>query len=120
MSELPSTTEAAVTPVTAVAALKLDPLWLGASAEQRELLEKIAQQRDRLGARKAAQLQARALQASLDSVPVDAPLPEKLLAFARLHPVATAAVAGLALFIGPRKLIRTGAFLLPLLAKFKR
>jgi len=53
-------------------------------------------------------------------VPVDAPLAERLMVFARLHPVATAGVAGLALLLGPRKLWRYGALALPWINKLRR
>ena len=106
--------------ITAVAALEQDVRWLQASDAERVVLKRIAMQRDRLVAAKHAQQQAKALRAQADTVPADAPLAERLVVFAKLHPIATTAVAGLALMIGPRKLMRYGGLALPLLSKFKR
>lgn len=107
-------------PTSAWAALQSQERWLHASEEERAVLQRIAMQRDRLYASQQARLQAKALTAQPQSVPADAPLAERLMVFAKLHPVATAAVAGLALMIGPRKLLRVGAIALPLITKFKR
>lgn len=107
-------------PVTAVAALEKDARWLTANEEERAVLKRIAMQRDRMAAAKQAKAQAQSLRAQPETVPADAPLMERLVVFAKLHPVATAAVAGVALMIGPRKLLRYGGMALPLLAKLKR
>ena len=106
--------------VTALAALEHDARWLTAGEDERAVLKRIAMQRDRLAAAKQAQQQAKALRAQVDAVPVDAPFAERLMVFAKLHPVATAAVAGVALMIGPRKLLRWGTLALPLISKLKR
>lgn len=107
-------------PVTAVAALEKEARWLSANAPERAVLQRIAMQRDRLAGAQQAQAQAQHLRTQPEAVPADAPLAQRLLVFVKLHPVATAAVAGLALMIGPRKLLRYGSMALPLLAKFKR
>lgn len=107
-------------PVTALAALEQDARWLNAGEQEREVLKRIAMQRDRLAATQQAHAQTKALRAQAHSVPADAPLPERLMVFAKLHPVATAAVAGLALMIGPRKLLRFAAMALPVITKLKR
>ena len=112
--------ESPIQPLSALAELEQDARWLQANDKEREVLLRIAKQRDRLVATKQAKLQAKALRAQVDAVPADAPLSERLMVFAKLHPVATAAVAGVALMIGPRKLLRVGALALPLIAKFKR
>ena len=106
--------------ISAVSALEKDVRWQQASEAQREVLMRIATQRDRLAAARRANLQAQGVQKTLMAVPADAPLPERLAAFAKLHPVATAAVAGIAIMIGPRKLIRYGGLAWPLINKFKR
>lgn len=113
-------TEAPAVPVTAMAALEHDARWTNAGEPEREVLKRIAMQRDRLAAAKQAQLQAKALRAQVNTVPADAPFAERLMVFAKLHPVATAAVAGVALMIGPRKLLRFSALALPLISKLKR
>lgn len=114
------TSKALVVPTTALAALEKDARWLAASEDERAVLKRIAMQRDRLAAAKQAKAQAQSLRSQPEVVPADAPLTERLLVFAKLHPVATAAVAGLALMIGPRKLLRYGGMALPLLGKLKR
>lgn len=114
------TGQALLVPTTALAALEKDARWLAASQEERAVLKRIAMQRDRLLAAQQAKAQAQSLRSQPESVPADAPLVERLVVFARLHPVATAAVAGVALMIGPRKLLRYGGMALPLLAKLKR
>lgn len=105
---------------TALAILEKDPRWLTASEQERAVLKRIAMQRDRLAAARQAKAQAQSLLGQPDAVPADAPLVERVVVFAKLHPVATAALAGLALMIGPRKLLRYGSIALPLLAKIKR
>lgn len=106
--------------VSALAALEQDARWLTAGTQERAVMRRIAMQRDRLAATKQAQLQAKALRAQVTEVPADAPLSERLVIFAKLHPVATAAVVGLALMIGPRKLLRWGTVALPIISKLKR
>lgn len=106
--------------MTAVAALEKDPRWISANDAQRVVLKRIAMQRDRLSAAKQAHQQTKELQTPVESVPADAPFVERLTVFAKLHPVATAAAAGAALLIGPRKLIRYGGLALPFLSKFMR
>lgn len=107
-------------PVTALAALKQSTHWELANAPEREILLRIAAQRDRLSSRQQAQMQAKTLRAQRTSVPAEAPFTERLAVFARLHPVALASFAALALVLGPRKLMRTGMALLPLITKLRR
>ena len=89
--------------------------WNDATPEQRLLLARITKQRSRLRASASAQAQAHALRKAqgADHVVADAPLPERLLTFVRLHPYATAAAGALLLAIGPRKLFRWGSIALP-------
>lgn len=114
------TSNAMAVPLSAVAILEQDARWLAASEDERAVLKRIAMQRDRMAAANQAKAQAKSLRAQVDAVPADAPLIERLAVFAKLHPVATAAVAGVALMIGPRKLLRYGGIAVPLLAKLKR
>lgn len=107
-------------PLTALAALKLSTHWELANAPEREVLLRIAAQRDRLNSRQQAQIQAKALRAQRTSVPAEAPFTERLAVFARLHPVALAGLAALAVLLGPKKLMRTGMTLLPVLTKLRR
>lgn len=88
---------------------------------QRVVLKRIAAQRERLSARRSARAQALALRSQQAAqMPVGGPLVERVVAFARLHPVAVAAVAGVALMLGPGRLIRWTTIVLPLVARFRR
>ena len=105
---------------TALEALEKDPRWVTASVPERKVLKRIAMQRDRLAAAQQAKAQTQSLDTQPGSVPADAPLAERVAVFVKLHPMASAAVAAVALMLGPRKLIRYGAMALPLWAKLKR
>lgn len=120
MTGAASATSEVSAPLTALEALQREARWATATPQQREVLKRIALQRDRWAAARQAREQALAQRAARTSVPVDAPLAERLMVFARLHPVATAGVAGLALLLGPRKLWRYGALALPWINKLRR
>jgi hypothetical protein len=90
------------------------------TAQQQRILDRIALQRERLRARRAARAQALA-----DSQPAAAGGAEDSLAlraagFAREHPMAVAAIAGVAVVAGPRRLIRWAGVLLPMLLRLRR
>jgi hypothetical protein len=92
-----------------------------ATPAQREVLKRIDAQRERLHARRLALQQARALKDSTGShVDAGAPLPVRLITFAKLHPVAVAAALGLALAAGPGKLIRLAGVVLPIVMRMRR
>lgn len=95
-------------------------LWLDATPEQQKTLQRIALQRDRLKARAAAVAQARQLRQSATQVRSDAPLVERVLTFARLHPVALAVAAAAALVVGPRKLVRVGSAVMPWVLRWQQ
>jgi multidrug efflux pump subunit AcrA (membrane-fusion protein) len=95
-------------------------LWLQATPEQQQVLQRIAQQRQRLKARAAAVQQARALRLSASQVRADAPLAERVMTFARLHPVAVAVAAAAALVIGPRRLMRFGSAAMPWIIRWQQ
>ena len=112
-------------PISALVQLRQSSAWKWATPAQREVLQRIAAQRDqRLLARLTRARQA-ALLASAERVDANAPLLQRLVMFARLHPT-TLASAGVAavLMIGPRRLLRVvrGSLptLLPMLLKLKR
>lgn len=91
------------------------------TAEQQKVLDRIALQRDRLRARRAAHRQALALQAGQQpGVDPDAPLVSRVLAFARLHPALVAVAAVGALVAGPSRILRWSSMLMPLLARMRR
>lgn len=89
--------------------------------QQQKVLDRILVQRERLRARRAALRQARAVAASAQvRVEPDAPLAARLLAFARLHPVAVAVVAGAAVLAGPQRLVRWATLVMPLVMRMRR
>lgn len=103
--------------------LKANAAALDASLPEthRAVLLRIATQRERLNARRSARAQALALQSQQSAhMPTSGPLSERLVAFARLHPMAVAAAAVAALAVGPRRLIRWSGIVLPLIMKYRR
>ncbi len=90
------------------------------SVEQREVLERIERQRERLHARRLAQRQALALREEQQSIDPEAPLSVKLIAFARLHPVAVAVAAAAAIVAGPSRLVRWAGIAMPLISRLRR
>lgn len=91
------------------------------SAAQQRVLDRIAMQRERLRARRTARAQALAL-AQRDSAGtgIDESLVLRAAGFAREHPVAVAAMAGVAVVAGPRRLIRWAGIVLPMLMRLRR
>lgn len=121
----PATAAAATPPVSALARLRQSPQWRWATPKQRVVLQRIAAQRDQWLLNRLTREREAALQASAQAVDANAPLPQRLAAFARLHPTTmAAAVAGMTLAVGPKRLLRvlrsSLPTLLPLLAKLKR
>lgn len=115
----------ATPPVSALARLRQSPEWRWATPEQRVVLQRIAAQRDQWLLDRLTREREAALLASAQEVDANAPLPQRLAAFARLHPTTmAAAVAGVAFAFGPKRLLRvlrtSLPTLLPLLAKLKR
>ncbi len=92
------------------------------TAAQQKVIDRIAAQRERLRARRAAQAQTKvvAQQRSAAGLPVDDALPLRAASFAREHPIAVAAMVGVGLVLGPRRLIRWTGFVLPLLMRLRR
>ncbi len=95
---------------------------LVATPEQQRVLDRIELQRERLRARRVARAQARALaeQAGGATGGGDASLALRAAGFAREHPLAVAAMAGVALVAGPRRLIRWVGIVLPMLMRLRR
>ena len=85
--------------------------------QQQKVLDRILG----LRARRAALRQARAVAAGAEvRVEPDAPLAARLVAFARLHPVAVAAVVGAAVLAGPQRLVRWATLVMPLVMRMRR
>ncbi len=81
------------------------------SAEQQQVLDRIALQRERLRAYRRR---------PRDVMDETTPLPEQLWAFARRHPLVVALGLGAAALAGPRRLVRGISVLLPLLLQLRR
>ncbi|WP_422842861.1 hypothetical protein [Acidovorax sp. M2(2025)] len=91
------------------------------TAAQQKVLDRIALQRERLRARRAARAQAMALaQRDAGTVGADESLALRAAGFARQHPLAVAAMAGVALVAGPRRLVRWAGVVLPLVMRLRR
>lgn len=87
-----------------------------------QVLERIEAQRVRLRERHARRTQAVAIARNANRVAglgPDAPLASRVVVFARLHPIAFAVAAGLAVVIGPRKLIRWTGVAMPWIMKMR-
>ncbi|MCZ2104712.1 MAG: hypothetical protein LC137_10050 [Burkholderiales bacterium] len=78
---------------------------------QQALLERIAAQRERLRA---------ARHAAPDGIDPQAPLPARLAAFTRLHPLSTAVALGAVALAGPRRLVQWAGVVLPFLLRVYR
>ncbi len=92
-----------------------------ATPEQQQVVERITVQRERLRARRAARAQSLALaeqNAGLGGI--DESFALRAAGFAREHPIAVAAMAGVALLAGPRRLVRWAGVLLPMLMRLRR
>lgn len=96
--------------------------WPAPTPQQQRVLDRIELQRERLRARRVARVQARALaeQAGGAAGGADASLALRAAGFAREHPLAVAAMAGVALVAGPRRLIRWAGIVLPMLMRLRR
>jgi len=88
---------------------------------QQKVLDRIATQRARLRARRAARAQSLALTQQRDgSGGIDESVALRAIGFAREHPIALVALAGVGLLAGPRRLIRWTGVVLPLLLRLRR
>ena len=97
------------------------PVFPPPTAAQQRVLDRIALQRERLRARRAARAQSLALaQRDPGTGGMDESLALRAAGFAREHPLAVAAMAGVALVAGPRRLIRWAGVLLPMLMRLRR
>lgn len=98
------------------------PLAVAASAEQQQVLDRIAAQRLRLRERKVRRAQAVAASRQAQQVAglgPDASLVSRLAVFARLHPVAVAVAAAAAVVVGPRHVLRWAGVAMPMLMRLR-
>lgn len=91
------------------------------SDAQQAVLDRIATQRSRLRARRAARAQSLALAHQGGGAGgIDESVLLRAAGFAREHPLAVAAMAGIGLLAGPRRLIRWAGVVLPVLMRLRR
>ena len=95
---------------------------IAATAQQQQVLERIAAQRLRL--RERRQRRAQVAAAARDAQQVaglgpETPLLSRLAVFARLHPVAVAVAAAAAVVVGPRRMVRWAGVVMPLLMRLR-
>ncbi len=90
------------------------------TAQQQRILDRIALQRERLRARRAARAQALAQSQHAAAGGAEDSLALRAAGFAREHPLAVAAMAGVAVVAGPRRLIRWAGVLLPMVLRLRR
>jgi len=96
------------------------PALLPASPEQQAILHRIVAQRERLKARHAAMRHMEQHSPNSEArLAVPEPFAVRLLAFARLHPLFTAAIVAAAVAAGPARLNRLGNTVLPWLGRLR-
>ncbi|MBV7540501.1 hypothetical protein [Acidovorax sp. sic0104] len=106
---------------SAPAATHTAPDIMEPSPAQQKVLDSIASQRSRLRARRAARAQSLALTRQPGPVGgIDESLVLRAAGFAREHPLAVVAMAGVGLLAGPRRLVRWAGVLLPMLMRLRR
>ena len=88
------------------------------SAEQ-VVIDRSTVQRERLHERRARRAQQRALMRAKQGLPADASTAMRAVEFAKQHPLALAAVAGVAVVAGPKRLMRWAGLVLPLLLRLR-
>ena len=96
-----------------------EPLLRTPTADQQVVLERIAAQRERLHARHVRRAQQQALLRAEQGLPPDASLALRAVVFAKQYPLAVAAVAGVAIVAGPKRLMRWAGVVLPLLLRLR-
>ena len=89
------------------------------TAEQQRVLDRITKQRERIRARRIARAQSMALAQSAQQASADDPFALRAAAFAKQHPAAVAALVGVALVAGPRRLIRWVGLAMPLVTRLR-
>lgn len=95
---------------------------MAGTAEQQEVLDRIAAQRLRLRERRERRAQAAATvhdAQQMAGLGPDTPLATRLAVFARLHPVAVAVAAAAALALGPKRLMRWAGVALPMVMRLR-
>jgi hypothetical protein len=86
--------------------------------DKQQILDHIASQRDRLKARRAARVLAASMAQAAGGATGNDSFASRAAVFAREHPLAVAAAAGVLVIAGPGRLIKWATVLLPIVLRF--
>lgn len=93
------------------------------TADQQRVLDRIAKQRERIRARRIARAQSVALAQQRSTQQHNSVLDESFALraadFAKQHPVAVAALVGVAVVAGPGRLIRWAGLAMPIISRLR-
>ncbi|MDD2712979.1 MAG: hypothetical protein PHU77_08650 [Simplicispira sp.] len=95
------------------------PVVRNPTPAQQSVLDRIQVQRDRLRERRAQRAQMQAVVQAEQGVPPNASMALRAADFAKQHPMAVAALAGVALIAGPKRLMRWAGVALPLVMRLR-
>ncbi len=96
-----------------------EPILKTPSDEQQKVIDRIAAQRERLRVRRTERAHRLALLLKEQAVASDAPLWFRTAVVARRYPVGVAVLAGVALLVGPKRLVRWAGVGLPLYMRMR-
>jgi hypothetical protein len=102
-------------PVAAPVGLKLRT----PTAPEQAVIARITAQRARIYERRSQRAQQRAVLRTKQGLPPDASSALRVVVFAKQHPLALAAIAGVAVVAGPKRLMRWAGVVLPLLLRLR-
>ena len=101
------------------AAVASEPILKQPSAEQQKVIDRIDAQRERLRVRRTERAHRIALLHKEQAVVSQTPLWLRTAVVARRYPVGAALLAGVALLVGPRRLVRWAGVGLPLYMRMR-
>lgn len=96
-----------------------EPAGPGRQERKQQVRARIAAQRERLQARAQERQQARAQAQDAAAAMAAVPLPQRVVAFAKEHPLALALLAAGVVLAGPARLVRWAGVALPWLIKLR-
>ncbi|WP_042422696.1 hypothetical protein [Comamonas granuli] len=96
-----------------------EPAGPGRQERKQQVRARIAAQRERLQARAQERQQARAQAQDAAAAMAAVPLPQRVVAFAKEHPLALALLAAGVALAGPARLVRWAGVALPWLIKLR-
>ncbi len=96
-----------------------EPVLKQPSAEQQKVIDRIAAQRERLRVRRTERIHRTALLRQEQAIVRETPLWLRAAVVARRYPVGVAVLAGVALVVGPKRLVRWAGVGLPLYMRMR-